>query len=152
MSIPHYKDWEAVIGLEVHVQLNTRTKLFSRTANRFGSEPNTNVGLTDTGQPGTLPILNKAAVYKAIALGCGLDAKIAPFSAFDRKSYFYPDSPRNYQITQFFHPIILGGSISAQVEGGKTKTFVIHHAHLEDDSGMLRHFSSFAGVDYNRAG
>lgn len=149
MSI--YKDWEPIIGLEVHTQLNTRTKLFSRAPNRFGDEPNTNIGLTDTGQPGTLPVLNKAAVFKAISLGCGLNAEISPFSAFDRKSYFYPDSPRNYQITQFFHPIIKGGYVMASVDG-HLKKFTLKQAHLEDDAGMLRHFSTFAGVDYNRAG
>jgi aspartyl-tRNA(Asn)/glutamyl-tRNA(Gln) amidotransferase subunit B len=146
-----YEEWEPIIGLEVHTQLNTRTKLFSRTRNRFGDEPNTNIGLTDTGQPGTLPVLNKEAVFKAISLSCGLNAKIPPFCAFDRKSYFYPDSPRNYQITQFFHPIIQGGYVIANVEG-VPKKFTIKEAHLEDDSGMLRHFSNFAGVDYNRAG
>lgn len=149
MSI--HQDWECIIGLEIHVQLNTRTKLFSRTANYFGNEPNTNIGLTDTGQPGTLPVLNKAAVYKAITLGCGLNAEIASFSAFDRKSYFYPDSPRNFQITQFFYPIIKGGYVTALVDD-KLKQFTLKQAHLEDDSGMLKHFSTFAGVDYNRAG
>lgn len=149
MSI--YEEWEPIIGLEIHTQLNTRTKLFSRTKNRFGDEPNINVGLTDTGQPGTLPVLNKAAVWKAISLGCGLNSEIPLFSAFDRKSYFYPDSPRNFQITQFYHPIIKGGYVMASV-GGQVKKFMIKEAHLEDDSGMLRHFSNFAGVDYNRAG
>lgn len=149
MSI--YEEWEPIIGLEIHAQLNTRTKLFSRTRNHFGDEPNTNVGLTDTGQPGTLPVLNKAAVFKAISLGCGLNAEIPSFSAFDRKSYFYPDSPRNFQITQFFYPIIKNGYVMANVEG-TPKKFAIKEAHLEDDSGMLRHFSTFAGVDYNRAG
>jgi aspartyl-tRNA(Asn)/glutamyl-tRNA(Gln) amidotransferase subunit B len=125
--------------------------MFSRTPNHFGDEPNTNVGLIDSGQPGTLPILNKAAVKKAIDLGCGLHAEVSSFSAFDRKSYFYPDSPRNYQITQFFHPILKGGYVMGNVDG-KMKRFAIREAHLEDDSGMLRHFSSFTGVDYNRAG
>lgn len=146
-----HPDWECIIGLEIHVQLNTRTKLFSRTPNRFGEEPNTSIGLTDTGQPGTLPVLNKAAVHKAIVLGCALEATIPSFSAFDRKSYFYPDSPRNFQITQFFHPIIRGGHVTALV-GETSKRFTIKEAHLEDDSGMLKHFSTFAGVDYNRAG
>ena len=145
------ESWECIIGLEIHAQLNTKTKLFSRTPNRFGEEPNTNVGLTDTGQPGTLPVLNKAAVYKAVLLGCALHSTIPSFSAFDRKSYFYPDSPRNFQITQFFHPIIGGGFISATVDD-TVKTFTIKEAHLEDDAGMLKHFSTFAGVDYNRAG
>lgn len=151
MSEIPYEDYEPVIGLEIHTQLNTRTKLFSRAKNCFGAEPNTNIGLIDTAQPGTLPLLNKEAVDKAIRLGCALGAKIPEFSAFDRKSYFYPDNPRNFQITQFFHPIIVGGKIVADVLG-KSKEFTIHHAHLEDDTGMLKHFSNFAGIDYNRAG
>ncbi len=151
MSEIPYADWEPIIGLEVHAQLNTRTKLFSRALNRFGDEPNTNIGLIDTAQPGTLPILNKQAVKKAVKFGCAIDAEVSQFSAFDRKSYFYPDSPRNFQITQFYHPLIRSGTISAQVDG-QMKEFGIRHAHIEDDSGMLKHFSSFAGVDYNRAG
>ena len=151
MSDIPYEDYEPVIGLEIHTQLNTRTKLFSRAPNSFGAEPNTNIGLVDTAQPGTLPLLNKEAVKKALRLGCALGSEIPHFCAFDRKSYFYPDNPRNFQITQFYHPIILGGSIQAEV-AGKSKQFTIHHAHLEDDTGMLKHFSNFAGIDYNRAG
>jgi aspartyl-tRNA(Asn)/glutamyl-tRNA(Gln) amidotransferase subunit B len=143
--------WEPVIGLEIHVQLNTKTKLFSHAPNRFGDEPNTNITDVCTGQPGTLPVLNKEAVRKAVQFGLAIGATVAPFSKFDRKSYFYPDSPRNYQITQFDQPIILGGSIEAEVEG-EMKKFYINRAHIEDDAGMLKHFSSFAGVDYNRAG
>ncbi len=146
-----YDDWEPIIGLEVHVQLNTLSKLFSPAPNKFGSEPNTNIGIIDTGQPGSLPLLNKEAVYKAVMLGCAINSQIPLLSKFDRKSYFYPDSPRNFQITQFDQPILIGGSVTADVDG-KTKSFAIEHAHLEDDSGMLKHFSSFTGVDYNRAG
>lgn len=146
-----YENWEPVIGLEIHVQLNTKSKLFSRAPNHFGDEPNTNIGIVDTGQPGSLPVLNKEAVRKAVQLGCALNARVALKSRFDRKSYFYPDSPRNFQITQFDQPIIVGGSVVAEV-GGTTKHFAVHHAHLEDDAGMLKHFSTFAGVDYNRAG
>ena len=144
-------EFEPVIGLEIHVQLNTRTKIFSSAPNRFGDEPNTNVSFADTAQPGALPVLNREAVNKAILFGLAVDADIAHFSKFDRKSYFYPDSPKNYQITQFYDPIMHRGSVSADVEG-EMKTFTLHHAHLEDDAGMLKHFSSFAGVDYNRAG
>jgi aspartyl-tRNA(Asn)/glutamyl-tRNA(Gln) amidotransferase subunit B len=143
--------WEPVIGLEIHVQLNTKTKLFSLAPNRFGDEPNTNITEVCTGQPGSLPILNKEAVRKAVQFGLAIDATIAPFSKFDRKSYFYPDSPRNFQITQYDQPILKGGKVSADVEG-TVKEFAINRAHLEDDSGMLKHFSTFAGVDYNRAG
>ncbi len=151
MSDIPYDDFEPVIGLEIHVQLNTRTKLFSRAPNSFGAEPNTNIGIVDTGQPGSLPVLNREAVKKAVMFGLAANATVSPISRFDRKSYFYPDSPRNFQITQFSHPIIKGGSITAKVDG-KEKEFAIHHAHLEDDAGMLKHFNHFAGVDYNRAG
>ncbi|MEM8728043.1 MAG: Asp-tRNA(Asn)/Glu-tRNA(Gln) amidotransferase subunit GatB [Chlamydiota bacterium] len=151
MTDTSYNNWEPVIGLEIHAQLTTRSKIFARSANRFGDEPNTNIEINDTGQPGALPVLNKEAVDLAVRFGCAIDAEVAKFSKFDRKSYFYPDSPRNFQITQFDLPIIIGGKIVADVEG-KTKVFQLHHAHLEDDAGMLKHFSDFAGVDYNRAG
>jgi len=151
MTNIQYDLWQPVIGLEVHIQLNTKTKLFSSAPNRFGDEPNTNITDVCTGQPGTLPVLNKEVLKKAVQLGLALKSNISPFSRFDRKSYFYPDSPRNFQITQFDHPIILGGTISADVEG-VTKSFAVNRAHIEDDAGMLKHFSTFAGVDYNRAG
>lgn len=143
--------WQPVIGLEIHVQLNTKTKLFASSVNSFGDEPNTNISCVCTGQPGTLPKLNKEAVNKAIKLGLALGSDVQQISFFDRKSYFYPDSPRNYQITQFHTPIIQGGSIEAEVNG-ITQSFSIKSAHLEDDAGMLKHFTNFAGVDYNRAG
>lgn len=142
-----YQEWEPVIGLEVHVELNTKSKLFSSAANRFGDEPNSNISVVCTGQPGALPVLNQEAVKKAIRFGCAVKGDIAHYSRFDRKSYFYPDSPRNFQITQFERPIILGGEVITD-----RGTFYIHQAHLEDDAGMLKHFSKFAGVDYNRAG
>jgi aspartyl-tRNA(Asn)/glutamyl-tRNA(Gln) amidotransferase subunit B len=144
-------NWETTIGLEIHVQLNTKSKLFSVAPNKFGDEPNTNISDVCTGQPGSLPVLNKEAVRKAVQFGCAIKAKISPFSKFDRKSYFYPDSPRNYQITQFEYPILIGGAVTAEVNG-EMKEFAVTRAHLEDDSGMLKHFTSFAGVDYNRAG
>lgn len=144
-------DWEAVIGLEIHVQLNTKTKLFCSSPNRFGNEPNTNIQFADTGQPGSLPVINKAAVEKALLFALAVNAKIPHECHFDRKSYFYPDSPRNFQITQFDSPIMWGGTVIADVDG-QEMTFGLHHAHLEDDAGMLKHFSQFAGVDYNRAG
>ncbi len=146
-----FAHWELVIGLEIHVELNTQTKLFSSAPNLFGSEPNTNISAICTGQPGTLPSLNQEAVKKAILFGLATSGHIAPYSRFDRKSYFYPDSPRNFQITQYEMPLIHGGHVTADVEG-VSKTFKIHHTHLEDDAGMLKHFSHFAGVDYNRAG
>lgn len=146
-----HHEWETVIGLEIHAELNTKSKLFSCAPNRFGDEPNTNITEVCTGQPGALPVLNKEAVKKAVQFGCAINSTIAKFSKFDRKSYFYPDSPRNFQITQFEEPIVLGGSIIAEVEG-EEKEFAVNRVHLEDDAGMLKHFSTFAGVDYNRAG
>ncbi|MCH9633555.1 MAG: Aspartyl/glutamyl-tRNA(Asn/Gln) amidotransferase subunit B [Chlamydiae bacterium] len=146
-----YGDWEPVVGLEIHAQLNTKSKLFSSAPNQFGAEPNTNITCVCTGQPGTLPILNKEAVKKAVQWGSAITAKIAKVSRFDRKSYFYPDSPRNFQITQFDHPIVLGGTVTCYVDG-KEKTLTLDHTHLEDDAGTCKHFSDFGGVDYNRAG
>ncbi|AQT77462.1 Asp-tRNA(Asn)/Glu-tRNA(Gln) amidotransferase subunit GatB [Chlamydia gallinacea] len=146
-----YADWESVIGLEVHVELNTASKLFSGARNRFGDEPNTNISPVCTGLPGTLPVLNKEAVRKAVLFGCAVQGEVALFSRFDRKSYFYPDSPRNFQITQFDYPIVRGGHVKALVQG-EERYFELAQAHMEDDAGMLKHFGNFAGVDYNRAG
>lgn len=146
-----FHDWQAVIGLEIHAELNTKSKLFSVAPNRFGDEPNTNISEVCTGQPGALPVLNREAVRKAVQFGCAIEATISKFSKFDRKSYFYPDSPRNFQITQFYEPIVIGGRVIAEVDG-KEMSFGVTRVHLEDDAGMLKHFSTFAGVDYNRAG
>lgn len=146
-----HDDWEAVIGLEIHVELNTKSKLFSTAPNHFGDDPNTNITEVCTGQPGALPVLNQEAVRKAVQFGCAIQAEIAKFSKFDRKSYFYPDSPRNFQITQYDQPIVKGGTVIAEVDGVE-QSFAVNRVHLEDDAGMLKHFSTFAGVDYNRAG
>ena len=146
-----YGDFEVIIGLEIHCQLNTKTKLFGREPNNSLCEPNTNIGFVDTGQPGALPVINKEAVKKAVAFGLAVQGQINETSAFDRKSYFYPDCPFNYQITQFYHPIITGGEVTCEVEG-ETKTFTIEHTHLENDAGKLVHFPDFTGVDYNRSG
>src|ERR1700761_5647349 len=105
----HKSHWETVIGLEIHAELNTKSKLFSSAPNRFGDEPNTNISVVCTGQPGALPVLNKEAVRKAVQFGCAIGAHVATLSRFDRKSYFYPDRPCNYQITQYFSPIVIGG-------------------------------------------
>ncbi len=142
-----YDMWEPVIGLEMHVQLNTKTKIFSSAPNHFGDEPNVNISVVCTGQPGALPVLNKEVVKKAVQFGLAIGADITKISTFDRKSYFYPDSPRNFQITQFENPLVRGGQVIAD-----GKIFKINRAHIEDDAGMLKHFSTFAGVDYNRAG
>ncbi|NGX34832.1 MAG: Aspartyl/glutamyl-tRNA(Asn/Gln) amidotransferase subunit B [Candidatus Anoxychlamydiales bacterium] len=146
-----YDMYEPIIGLEIHVQLNTQTKLFSSAVNRFGDEPNTNISEVCTGQPGALPVINEEAVKKAILFGLAVNAKISNLTTFDRKSYFYPDSPRNFQITQFYHPIITEGSVISDAHG-ETKRFQISEAHLEDDTGMLKHFDTFTGIDFNRAG
>lgn len=146
-----HEHWEPVIGLEIHAELNTKSKLFSSAPNRFGDEPNTNISVVCTGQPGALPVLNKEAVKKAVQFGCAINATVCKFSKFDRKSYFYPDSPRNFQITQLEEPIVKGGKIIAEVDGVE-KSFDVNRVHLEDDAGMLKHFPTFAGVDYNRAG
>ena len=142
-----YDQWEPVIGLEIHVQLNTKSKIFSRAPNRFGDEPNQNISAVCTGQPGALPVLNKEVVKKAVQFGLAIGADISLISTFDRKSYFYPDSPRNFQITQFENPIIIGGEVRAN-----GKSFAVDRAHIEDDAGNLKHFSDFAGIDFNRAG
>lgn len=146
-----YNMWQAVIGLEIHVQLNTKSKLFSSAPNKFGDEPNTNITEVCTGQPGALPVLNEEAVHKAIMFGLATEAKVSKLSTFDRKSYFYPDTPRNFQITQFYNPIIRDGIVFSNVDG-ISKKFLIKEAHLEDDSGMLKHFEKFATIDFNRAG
>src|SRR3989344_2849767 len=146
-----YDFWEPVIGLEIHLQLNTKSKLFSPSPNHFGDEPNVNISAVCTGQPGAVPVLNIEAAKKAVQFGLAIKAQISMVSTFDRKSYFYPDSPRNFQITQYENPLIRGGTVVANVSG-EDKTFPIDRAHLEDDAGMLKHFSAFAGVDYNRAG
>lgn len=144
-------EWEPIIGLEIHAELNTKSKLFSSDANRFGDEPNTNISEVSTALPGSLPVINKEAVKKAVQFGLSIGAQVNLVSQFDRKSYFYPDNPRNFQITQYETPIIIGGKVVAMVDG-QEKEFQVTRAHLEDDSGMLKHFSTFAGIDFNRAG
>ena len=145
--------WETVIGLETHVQLSTKTKLFSRASTAFGASPNTNVNLIDCGLPGVLPSVNKEAFYKAIRFGMAIDAKINQTSIFDRKNYFYADLPKGYQITQMDLPIVLGGSIDIQLEES-IKTINITRAHLEEDAGKSIHdeYDGFSAIDLNRAG
>ena len=145
--------WETVIGLETHVQLSTKTKLFSRASTAFGASPNTNVNLIDCGLPGVLPSVNKEAFYKAIRFGMAIDAQINQTSIFDRKNYFYADLPKGYQITQMDLPIVLGGSIDIQLEE-TIKTINITRAHLEEDAGKSIHdeYDGFSAIDLNRAG
>jgi len=144
--------WQPVIGLEIHVQLNTQSKMFSSESYHFGDEPNTHIGVVSTGQPGSLPTINRKAVEQTVLFGCAVQAKVSLMSHFDRKSYFYPDTPKNYQVTQFNCPLLREGHISCELNDGQTKHFKIHHAHLEEDSGVLKHFTHFSGVDYNRSG
>ena len=145
--------WETVIGLETHVQLSTKTKLFSRASTAFGESPNTNVNLTDCGLPGVLPSVNKEAFYKAIRFGMAVDAQINQTSIFDRKNYFYADLPKGYQITQMDLPIVLGGSIEIAIDNSM-KTINITRAHLEEDAGKSIHdqFDGYSAIDLNRAG
>lgn len=145
--------WETVIGLEVHVQLSTKTKLFSGASTSFGSEPNTQVDLIDLGLPGVLPVANKEAFYKAIRFGLATNAEINQVSMFDRKNYFYPDLPKGYQITQMEKPIVGKGSIVINVDGSE-KLINITRAHLEEDAGKSIHdlFDGETGIDLNRAG
>ena len=145
--------WETVIGLETHVQLSTKTKLFSRASTAFGASPNTNVNLIDCGLPGVLPSVNKEAFYKAIRFEMAVGAQINQTSLFDRKNYFYADLPKGYQITQMDLPIVLGGSIEIILDK-LAKTINITRAHLEEDAGKSIHdeFDGFSAIDLNRAG
>ena len=145
--------WETVIGLEIHVQLSTKSKLFSGGSTEFGAESNTHVDLIDMGLPGVLPVANREAFYKAIRFGLATGANINQTSSFDRKNYFYPDLPKGYQITQMTKPIVENGSIKILVEDAE-KIVNITRAHLEEDAGKSIHdlFEGETGVDLNRAG
>ena len=149
-------DWDTVIGLEVHVQLATNTKIFSGASTAFGAEPNTQACAIDLAMPGTLPVLNKQAVHYAVMFGLAIDAEIGKESAFERKNYFYPDLPKGYQTTQLEKPIVGRGTVEIELADGSTKTVRIHHAHLEEDAGKSLHEGNFrhgvSGIDLNRAG
>lgn len=146
--------WETVIGLEVHTQLATKTKIFSGASTAFGAEANTQACAIDLAMPGTLPVLNAEAVRMAVMFGVAIDAEIGLISAFERKNYFYPDLPKGYQTTQLAKPIVLEGKVDIQLDDGSTKTVRIHHAHLEEDAGKSLHddFHGMSGIDLNRAG
>jgi len=146
--------WEVVIGLEVHVQLATQSKIFSGSSTEFGAEPNTQAALIDLGMPGVLPVLNGDVVQKAIKFGLGVDAEITPKSVFARKNYFYPDLPKGYQISQFELPIVGMGHLDITLEDGTTKRIGVTRAHLEEDAGKSLHedFHGMTGIDLNRAG
>lgn len=146
-------DWEMTIGIECHVQLATKTKLFSPADNDArDAEPNTKVHPIDYGLPGMLPILNKEAVRLAVKAGKALGSRIAPVSRFDRKHYFYPDLPKGYQTSQMYQPIIIGGLVEAPLDDGSSVKVRIHHAHMEEDAGKLTHHGGYSLVDLNRAG
>ncbi|MEO8444233.1 MAG: Asp-tRNA(Asn)/Glu-tRNA(Gln) amidotransferase subunit GatB [Gammaproteobacteria bacterium] len=146
--------WEVVIGLEIHAQLATRSKIFSGSATAYGAAPNTQASLVDLGYPGVLPVLNAEAVRMAARFGLAIGATVAPRSVFARKNYFYPDLPKGYQISQYELPIVHDGTISIDLEGGGTKSVHVIRAHLEEDAGKSLHesFAGLSGIDLNRAG
>ncbi|WP_313805123.1 Asp-tRNA(Asn)/Glu-tRNA(Gln) amidotransferase subunit GatB [Cytobacillus sp.] len=143
--------FETVIGLEVHVELKTDSKIFSASPNHFGAEPNTNTSVIDLGYPGVLPVLNKKVVEYGMKAAMALNCEIAPITKFDRKNYFYPDNPKAYQISQFDKPIGEHGWIEIEVDGYKKK-IGITRIHLEEDAGKLTHGNGYSLVDYNRQG
>jgi len=147
-------DWEVVMGLEVHAQVASNSKLFSGAPTAFGAPPNTNVSLVDAAMPGMLPVINKFCVEQAVKTGLGLNAKINPWSRFDRKNYFYPDLPQGYQISQFAHPIVGEGQIDVEADDGYTFTVGIERLHLEQDAGKSIHDldPNATYVDLNRSG
>jgi len=146
--------WESVIGLEIHVQLATRSKIFSGATTAFGAAPNTQACGLDIALPGTLPVLNEAAVRMAVTFGVAIGADISARCVFDRKNYFYPDLPKGYQISQFERPIVGTGRIDLRLDDGATRTIRITRAHLEEDAGKSLHedFAGMTGIDLNRAG
>ncbi|MCR8921590.1 Asp-tRNA(Asn)/Glu-tRNA(Gln) amidotransferase subunit GatB [Dasania sp. GY-MA-18] len=147
-------EWETVIGLEVHVQLATQSKIFSGSSTAFGASPNSQASAIDLALPGTLPVVNEQAMHYAIMFGLAIGADINQRSIFDRKNYFYPDLPKGYQTTQMDEPIVGAGAVEIQLADGSHKTIRIHHAHLEEDAGKSVHdlFPTQSGIDLNRAG
>ena len=146
--------WETVIGLEIHAQLSTKSKIFSGASTNYGADPNTQACAVDLGLPGVLPVINEEAIQMAIKFGLAINAKIPKTSVFARKNYFYPDLPKGYQISQFELPIVSNGHIEIETENKKNKTIRITRAHLEEDAGKSNHdeFIGFTGIDLNRAG
>lgn len=146
--------WETVIGLEIHVQLATQTKIFSGSSTAFGADPNTQACAIDLALPGTLPVLNAEAVRLALLFGLAIEAEIPKRSVFERKNYFYPDLPKGYQTTQLAEPVVGAGHIDIDLADGSSKRIRIHHAHLEEDAGKSLHedYAGQSGIDLNRAG
>lgn len=147
-------EWETVIGLEIHTQLRTKSKIFSGASTAYGAEPNTQACAVDLGLPGVLPVLNKEAVHMAVKFGVAINAEITPRSIFARKNYFYPDLPKGYQISQFELPIVGKGELEITLNDGSVKTIGVTRAHLEEDAGKSLHedFKNMTGIDLNRAG
>ncbi len=147
-------DWEVVIGLEIHAQLATHSKIFSGAATAYGAPPNTQASLVDLAYPGVLPVLNAEAVRMAVKFGLAIGARIAARSVFSRKNYFYPDLPKGYQISQYEEPVVSGGSLAILLEDGSVKRIGITRAHLEEDAGKSLHegLKHASGIDLNRAG
>ena len=146
-------EWETVIGLEIHTQLATKSKIFSGASTAYGAEPNTQACAVDLGLPGVLPVLNEEAVRMAVIFGMAIEAHIAPYSVFARKNYFYPDLPKGYQISQMELPIVGNGHLDIEVDG-VSKRIGVTRAHLEEDAGKSLHedFHGLTGIDLNRAG
>ncbi|MCK1713038.1 MULTISPECIES: Asp-tRNA(Asn)/Glu-tRNA(Gln) amidotransferase subunit GatB [unclassified Bradyrhizobium] len=147
-------DWEMVIGMEIHAQVTSNSKLFSGASTAFGGEPNSHVSLVDAAMPGMLPVINEECVRQAVRTGLGLNAQINLRSVFDRKNYFYPDSPQGYQISQYKSPVVGEGEVEVELDGGRTATIGIERLHLEQDAGKLLHDQSpnMSYVDLNRCG
>ena len=144
--------FDIVIGLEVHTQLNTKTKLFCSCPTSFNDRPNVNTCPTCMALPGALPVLNQSVLEKSIMLGTAIDATVNRTSFFDRKSYFYPDSPTSYQITQLYTPVVEHGTLEIDFEDGTSKSIRINRAHIEADAGKNVHDGAISKVDLNRAG
>src|SRR5687767_8859702 len=142
-------DWETVIGLEIHAQLATRSKIFSGSPTAYGAAPNTQANLVDLGYPGVLPVLNGEAVRMAAKFGLAINARICRHSVFARKNYFYPDLPKGYQISQYELPVVAGGALEIVLEDGTKKRIGITRAHLEEDAGKSLHegLPGMSGID-----
>ena len=153
LPAPLVRGYEVVIGFETHAQLSTHSKIFSGASTEFGAEPNTQACAVDLALPGTLPVINRGAVARAIQFGLAVNATIAPMSIFARKNYFYPDLPKGYQISQYEIPVVQGGGVEFYVDGVRHRVNLTR-AHLEEDAGKSLHedFHGMSGIDLNRAG